>query len=152
MKTNDKEPILEKEEYTEIPNLGGWLFDKNRDQYAIHYYDDYEVLWNEGTNQSTSVFKKKVQLKFKHSICQMVKTFCKIDLIKWSPNGTFITTWNKKGITIYGGDNFDFTKNFEHQNAKLIDYSPNESFIVTWNEDKKDVFLKLNIEYYFLGN
>jgi translation initiation factor 3 subunit B len=123
-----------KEEVFQEPvELHSWLFDKQaRDQYAIRYYEQTEICWNDEIQKSVSVLKKNV--KKENNLTHKNWT---LNMINWSPKGSYIATWHEQGIAIWGGDNFEKQAAFSHVNAKLIQFSPSENFIVTWNEDEK---------------
>ena len=55
--------------------------------------------------------------------------------VSWSPLGTYLATFHKQAIVLWGGKDFEKVGRFPHQNAKLLDFSPNEKYIVTWSHE-----------------
>lgn len=52
--------------------------------------------------------------------------------VKWSPLGTYLSTFHKQGIALWGGPNFTQYKKFSHSSVQLIDFSPCEKYLVTY--------------------
>ncbi|KAI4456592.1 eukaryotic translation initiation factor 3 eif3 -related [Holotrichia oblita] len=53
--------------------------------------------------------------------------------VKWSPLGTYLSTFHKQGIALWGGPNFTQYKKFSHSLVQLIDFSPCEKYLVTYS-------------------
>ncbi|KAF5284392.1 hypothetical protein FQA39_LY17067 [Lamprigera yunnana] len=53
--------------------------------------------------------------------------------VKWSPLGTFFTTFHKQGVALWGGSNSTQYKRFSHSAVQFIDYSPCEKYIITYS-------------------
>lgn len=51
---------------------------------------------------------------------------------QWSPHGTYIATFHKPGIRLWGGEKFEACGRFMHTNVKLIEFSPKENYLVTY--------------------
>ncbi len=58
----------------------------------------------------------------------------------WSPLGSYLTTFHRQGIAIWGGDKFERQGRFEHLDVQHVSFSPNEKFCFTWNgkDDDRD--------------
>lgn len=52
--------------------------------------------------------------------------------IKWSPLGTYIVTFHKQGVVLWGGPNFTKVNKFPHPGTKIVDFSPCEQYLVTY--------------------
>lgn len=52
--------------------------------------------------------------------------------VKWSPLGTFLATFHKLGIALWGGPQFTQYKKFSHGAVQFIDFSPCEKYLVTY--------------------
>ena len=53
--------------------------------------------------------------------------------VTWSPQGTYLATFHKQGIALWGGEEFNRIGKFGHQGVQMIDFSPCErleSFVV----------------------
>ena len=48
--------------------------------------------------------------------------------VTWSPQGTYLATFHKQGIALWGGDEFSRIGKFGHQGVQMIDFSPCERF------------------------
>lgn len=53
--------------------------------------------------------------------------------VKWSPLGTFLATFHKLGIALWGGPQFTQYKKFLHAAVQFIDFSPCEKYLVTYS-------------------
>lgn len=52
--------------------------------------------------------------------------------VKWSPLGTYIVTFHKPGVAIWGGVKFTKVNKFPHPGTQLVDFSPCENYLVTY--------------------
>lgn len=62
--------------------------------------------------------------------------------VKWSPLGTYLATFHKLGIALWGGPNFTQQARFSQRAVECIDFSPCERYMVTYspradNNDQK---------------
>lgn len=55
--------------------------------------------------------------------------------VQWSPLGTYLATFHRQGIALWGGPSWNKIIRFVHPGVKLIDFSPNERFLVTWSNE-----------------
>lgn len=53
--------------------------------------------------------------------------------MKWSPLGTYLVTFHKPGVGLWGGPNFTRIARFPHPGARFIDFSPCENYLVTYS-------------------
>lgn len=51
----------------------------------------------------------------------------------WSPFGTYMATYHKKGVALWGGKDFTQLYRFAHEGVNLIDFSPGENYLVTFS-------------------
>ncbi|KAJ3413176.1 Translation initiation factor 3 subunit b [Chytridiales sp. JEL 0842] len=109
------------EEFVEKPHLRSWLIDeKARDQFVIMKGDDVGVYWNNKAEQPDLV----------HNRANWSDMY-----VSWSPMGTYLATFHKQGIVLWGGPQFEKIVRFPHPNVKLIDFSPKENYLVSWSHD-----------------
>lgn len=54
------------------------------------------------------------------------------NFIKWSPLGTYIVTFHKQGVVLWGGPNFSKVNKFPHPGTQIVDFSPCEQYLVTY--------------------
>jgi translation initiation factor 3 subunit B len=52
---------------------------------------------------------------------------------QWSPHGTYIATFHRPGIRLWGGEKFEATGRFMHNNVKMVEFSPRETYLVTYS-------------------
>ncbi|KAG8227382.1 hypothetical protein J437_LFUL000390 [Ladona fulva] len=53
--------------------------------------------------------------------------------VKWSPLGTYLATFHKKGVALWGGPKFEQIMRFTHSGVQFIDFSPCEKYLVTYS-------------------
>ncbi|KAF7456245.1 putative eukaryotic translation initiation factor [Cryptosporidium felis] len=58
--------------------------------------------------------------------------------VQWSPMGSYLVTFHRQGVVLWGGDNWDKKVRFEHKDVKFIDFSPNEEYLLTWDGSSPD--------------
>lgn len=64
------------------------------------------------------------------------QTWCD-SLTKWSPQGTYLATFYRPGLKLWGGDQFqqqggDANGRFMHSNVEEVEFSPCESYMITY--------------------
>lgn len=52
--------------------------------------------------------------------------------VKWSPLGTYIVTFHKQGVVLWGGSNYQKINKFAHPGTQFVDFSPCENYVVTY--------------------
>lgn len=57
--------------------------------------------------------------------------------IKWSPLGTYLVTFHKLGVGLWGAGKFDRIKKFPHAGTQFVDFSPCEHYLVTYGPTSK---------------
>lgn len=124
------EPVIPP--YEEKENLNGWLTDpkslKGEDQFVVRQAELTEIYRNKGDRQ------KKLESRSAWTDTYVV----------WSPLGSYLATFHRQGIQIWGGPKFTKIMRFNHNGARLIEFSPCENYLVTFspqfaeNDDPKD--------------
>ena len=106
--------------YMDRGNLRYWL--ENPDS-----YDQYSVLYDGGETAAIylnanpePVLVKKRELWTETAIV-------------WSPLGTYFATFHKKGIALWGGEDFSQLIRFAHEGVTFIDFSPCEKYLATFS-------------------
>eukprot|EP00005_Dracoamoeba_jomungandri_P006446 CAMPEP_0174261634 /NCGR_PEP_ID=MMETSP0439-20130205/11667_1 /TAXON_ID=0 /ORGANISM="Stereomyxa ramosa, Strain Chinc5" /LENGTH=705 /DNA_ID=CAMNT_0015346141 /DNA_START=76 /DNA_END=2193 /DNA_ORIENTATION=+ len=108
--------------YKPKDNLWWWLIEDEkegpaRDQYVIRYENKTEIFWNDPyRTRPLSIHCKE----------QMTATY-----ITWSPYGTYLGTFHKQGVILWGGPEWEKVMKFSHADVKLLDFSPKENYLVT---------------------
>lgn len=112
--------------YDRSEDLYSWLFDKAcRDQFAVRYDRETEVMWGETKQQPVLEYggdREKV----------MGKVWVE-DKVHWSPMGTYLCTFHKRGVALWGGQDFRKITRFPHTHVHEVRFSDDERFIATWN-------------------
>lgn len=109
-------PTLKEKEH-----LKSWLMDaKARDQFVMLRAEEVSVVWNNKTEAPEVVH---------------VKPNWTDSYVQWSPKGTYLATFHKQGVQLWGGSNWDRINKFPHANIKLLEFSPNETYLVTWSSE-----------------
>ena len=93
---------------------------KARDQYIALAGDEVHISWN---NKS-----EEPELVHKHS--NWTDTY-----LQWSTYGSYISTFHKQGIALWGGQSWQRLFRLIHPNVKLIEFSPCENYLVTWSNE-----------------
>lgn len=52
--------------------------------------------------------------------------------VKWSPLGTYIVTFHKPGVILWGCSNFTRVHKFPHTGTQFVDFSPCENYLITY--------------------
>lgn len=109
-------------EYEPTNDLYEWMGDKRgRDQFAIRYGDETEVMWND-------VHQQEPQEVYKRSF------WTEAPFIQWSPSGTYIATVHPQGVAIWGGNDFRRIRRFAHKNAQRLAFSSCERYIYVYTD------------------
>ena len=53
--------------------------------------------------------------------------------MQWSPHGSYVATFHKPGLLIWGGDEMTNKRRFMHSQVTSVLFSPMEEYLVTWN-------------------
>mmetsp|Transcript_26880 Transcript_26880/g.43881 ORF Transcript_26880/g.43881 Transcript_26880/m.43881 type:complete len:667 (-) Transcript_26880:280-2280(-) len=110
-------------EFQPRENLKSYLMDaKARDQFVIRYADETEIYWNDTTKLEVDYSRKNWTESY----------------VAWSPLGTYLATFHRQGIALWGGPSWLKLMRLSHPNVKLIDFSPKETYLVTWNNQEGD--------------
>jgi len=119
MEDEFKEPELEK--FTEREHLKSWLTDeRDRDQWVILKDNVVSLYWNNKDEQPEHI----------HSRNNWTETY-----VSWSPKGTYLVTFHRQGVALWGGESWNKIVRFVHQDVRYIDFSPNENYMVTWSNE-----------------
>ncbi len=108
--------------YEPKDNLQSWLLDKGaRDQYAVRYGDETEIWWNDPTKPDNEALYARRNWSDAY--------------VSWSPRGTYLATFHRLWVQLWGGPSWTKLLKLAHGGVKLIDFSPNEKFVVTWSPE-----------------
>lgn len=111
----------EEEEYVPNEHLRSWLLDPaGRDQLVMCRGDDVQVAWH----------NKHAPPQVVHSGSRWTESY-----VQWSPLGSFLATFHRQGIALWGGPSFQKFMRFAHPGARLVDFSPSEKYMVTWSHE-----------------
>jgi len=110
----------EKQPFKDTGNLQSYLLNSNAfDQYSVIHAggEKVDIMQNEPT--TPSLVKKRDN---------WTETY-----VSWSPKGTYLATFHRQGIALWGGEDFQRLHRFNHTNVQLIDFSPDERYVVTYS-------------------
>lgn len=103
--------------YTGQSDLYQFLLEPDAyDQFGVVTQDNTVQIWQNTQPDPTMVEER---------------TNCTQVLIKWSPLGTFLSTFHQRGIALWAGPNLTQYKKFLHDGVQFIDFSPCEKYLVT---------------------
>lgn len=110
----------EKKEFEEDGNLQSWLLEADsNDQYSVIHAGGEKVVVLSNGATSPSLVKKRDN---------WTDTY-----VMWSPKGSYLATFHRQGIALWGGEDFIRLHRFNHTNVQLIDFSPCERYVVTYS-------------------
>merc|ERR1711988_1885752 len=111
--------------YKKKRNLRSWLMNtRAADQFVVRYADETEIFWHEKNKNPESVFRRR----------GWTDTF-----VAWSPLGTYMATFHKQGIILWGGEStWEEIHKFPHEGVGLIHFSPCETYLVTLSPEYQE--------------
>ncbi|KAL0278357.1 UNVERIFIED_CONTAM: hypothetical protein PYX00_000194 [Menopon gallinae] len=113
---------------------------KYKEQGNLHYYllepDAYDqFVVTIGNGQALQIWLNTAPEPTKlEERNRWTETYC-----KWSPLGSYLATFHKKGLALWGGPSFDQVQRFNHVNVQFIDFSPCEKYLVTYSPPSNDL-------------
>mmetsp|Transcript_10868 Transcript_10868/g.21628 ORF Transcript_10868/g.21628 Transcript_10868/m.21628 type:complete len:715 (-) Transcript_10868:1185-3329(-) len=108
--------------YEPATDLYNWMGDRRgRDQFAVRYGDETEVLFNDVAQQNPQKVKDR-------------SFWTEAPFIQWSPQGTYLATVHMQGVAIWGGDDFRRIRRFSHKNAQRLAFSECEKFVYIYTD------------------
>lgn len=111
----------EKAEYVDRGNLCDWLQEADcRDQYSLLFEGGAVTSINLNSYPEPTLIKKRENWTEQS--------------VQWSPLGTYMATFHKQGIALWGGPNFERICKFAHEGVFCIDFSPCERYMVTLSQ------------------
>jgi translation initiation factor 3 subunit B len=109
-------------EYEPTSDLYDWMGDqRGRDQFAIRYGDETEIMWNDTAQQDPQKVKDR-------------SFWTEAPFIQWSPKGTYLATVHMQGVAIWGGNDFRRIRRFSHRNAQRLAFSECEKFMYVYTD------------------
>jgi translation initiation factor 3 subunit B len=113
---------------TDVDDLRDWLLDEvGREQFVLRYDTaENEVMWHDPVTGAPTVEYGGEREK------KGGKVWCD-NKVQWSPQGSYLATFHKPGVALWGGEKFTKRARFLHSDVQHIEFSPNEEFLLTWN-------------------
>lgn len=130
------EPPFAKE-YDPAHDRYDWLYDeRQRDCFALRYVDNDAVQQTELFAVDTS---GELEMLADHAdLVEQGRSWC-LNHIKWSPRGTYLTTFHEQGVLIWAGDGMREVGRFKHSfepdflaQADAL-WSPCERYMAVWS-------------------
>jgi len=104
-----------------------WLeIGAGKEQILLRYQDETEIYWLEAMQGSLDLVYGGEREK------KNLKLWCDSQ-VHWSPHGSYLMTFHKQGIALWGNDKFEKQIRFSHENVRDACFSPNEDYLMTWN-------------------
>ncbi|KAI8321826.1 translation initiation factor eIF-3b [Martensiomyces pterosporus] len=129
-------PLMDVEKYTEVEDeyqdppeepfaerehLKSWLADDYaRDQFVMYADQELGVYWNEPAQDAEKILSRT----------NWTETY-----VQWSPLGSYMCTFHRQGLVLWGGPSWKKLLRFVHLGVKLADFSPSERYLVTWSNE-----------------
>lgn len=109
------------------PDVVSWLTDSQcRDQFVTHYGSETEIAWASMTGEDP------VRIYGGEREKEGGKVWCDADKpVAWSPQGTYLATYHKAGIKLWGSDLFLPQERYVHSDVTSINFSPCEKYLIT---------------------
>jgi translation initiation factor 3 subunit B len=118
----DEEKEFEPPPFVPKESLTDWLLDANaRDQYVTNFSEGTEIWWNDPGKPTQEPAHARKSWSDSY--------------VSWSPRGTYLATFHRLGIMLWGGPSWKKQLKLNHGGVKLIDFSPCENFVVTWSPE-----------------
>jgi len=122
MAVPDEEQPFVPPDFVPKESLHDWLSDKHaRDQFVVRYNDETEIWFNDPTKPNPNPHYARHNWSDSY--------------VSWSPRGTYLATFHRLGIMLWGGPSWKKMTKVNHGGVKLIDFSPCENFLVTWSPE-----------------
>lgn len=101
----------------------------------LHYYllepdayDQFCVLCGNGPSVTVQVWQNSApEPTLLEERSRWTETY-----VKWSPLGTYLATFHKLGVALWGGPQFLQQARFSQKGVECIDFSPGERYLVTY--------------------
>ena len=132
MNTPDEFAPAPVKEFKPRPDPTSWLNDRQgRDQFIVRHGNETEIYWaNDMVGEQPSyIYGGEREREKGVNWCE--------SYTKWSPQGTYLATFYRQGLKIWGGDQFqqqggDANGRFIHSGVEEVDFSPCESYMITY--------------------
>lgn len=110
------------------PDVVSWLSDHHcRDQFVTHYGLETEICWaNQNGEEPTKIYGGEREK-------ETAKVWVEGDKsVAWSPQGSYLATFHKLGVKLWGSDDFQpMDIRFVQTDVTSISFSPCESYCIT---------------------
>ncbi|KAK8802004.1 hypothetical protein WA158_006399 [Blastocystis sp. Blastoise] len=106
-------------------SLWNWISDDlGREQFVIRHTLETGIYHTEITTPSLEYGGEREKSEGKN--------WCE-SRVQWSPQGTYLATFHKQGIVLWGGDKWEKLCRFVHDGVREVLFSPKENYLITWN-------------------
>ncbi|XP_015123515.1 eukaryotic translation initiation factor 3 subunit B [Diachasma alloeum] len=91
-------------------------------------YDQFCVLHGNGSAVSVQIWKNSApEPELMAERNRWTETY-----VKWSPSGTYLATFHKLGVALWGGPDYTQQARFSQRGVECIDFSPCEKYLVSF--------------------
>lgn len=124
-----------KVEYESKANLTSWLMDEaGRDQFVVRFGTDTHVYFNDPHRKSNNMGRELHNGGEREK--QRGKSWTE-QYVAWSTRGSYLATFHRPGIALWGGAEFEKLGRFAHPDVNFIDFSPSDKYLVTSNGQER---------------
>lgn len=114
------------------PDPTSYLVDAQcRDQFVTRHGFETEIAWANMTGEEPAKVYGGEREK------EDGKVWCD-SYVFWSPQGTYLATFHKQGVKLWGNKDFEAQGRFAHPGVEVIDFSPCERFLITYRYAQAD--------------
>ena len=125
-KVSDEYQPTESEPFKPRPDPSSWLTDPAcRDQFVIRHTGETEVLWANMQGENPEMVYGGEREKAGGRV------WCE-SYVQFSPQGTYLATFHRPGVKLWGGEGFEAQGRFIHADVSMLDFSPCENYLVTY--------------------
>ena len=122
--------VPEEEPYAPRPDLESWLSDAaGRDLFATRHAvagrEETMVAWGEPGRSPVPHYSGEREKA-------AGKTWCELEA-RWSPLGSYLVTFHRPGLALWGGPGMEKLGRFQHGNVNRLSFSPCERYMLTCN-------------------
>ncbi|CAM9898932.1 unnamed protein product [Heterosigma akashiwo] len=128
--TPDEYEPPEEPQFKPRADPSAWLSDPAvRDQFVVRFASETHINWAEKGPPQLSYGGEREK--------ERGVTWCE-RYVMWSPQGTYLATFHRPGVALWGGGDFDKQARMAHTDVRSITFSPQETYMVTNNFTEGD--------------
>lgn len=128
------EPVAPPPRKTRV-SVVNWLTDAQcRDQFVTRNGFQTEINWANMTGEDPTLQYDGLRERADNRV------WCD-NKVDWSPKGTYLVTYHKAGIKLWGSEFFDPQFKFAHEQVHAAEFSPCENYLTTYSDFNREQFM-----------